>query len=39
MKKYTLEEMKDKLFGKVGTPQRDAYDAKLKAFLVSIGKG
>lgn len=27
---YTLEEVKDELMGKVGTPERDEYEQKLK---------
>ena len=29
MKTYTLDEMKDKHIGKVGTPERDKYEQKL----------
>lgn len=29
MKFYTLDEMKDKYIGKVGTPERDQYEQKL----------
>lgn len=31
---YTAEETKDLLFGKVGTPERDEYEAELKAYLI-----
>lgn len=30
----TLEESKDKLLGKIGTPERDAYEEELKLFAV-----
>lgn len=36
LKKYTLDQVKDELIGKVGTPKRDAYDAKLKKELQSM---
>ena len=29
MKTYTLEELEDKRLGVVGTPKRDAFEAKL----------
>ncbi|NPD81212.1 helix-turn-helix transcriptional regulator [Prevotella sp. PINT] len=31
---YTFEEIKDETFGIVGTPERDAYEAELKASLI-----
>ena len=31
---YTLDEIKDKHIGKVGTPQREKYEADLQSFLV-----
>lgn len=31
---YTLEEIKDELIGKIGTPERDSYEAELQSFLV-----
>lgn len=31
---YTFEEIKDEFIGKVGTPQRDEYEAELKAYLI-----
>lgn len=34
MKFYTADEIKDEFLGKVGTPHRDIYDAKLQAFLI-----
>lgn len=34
MKFYTLEETKDKILGKEGTPRRDSYESELKAFFV-----
>ena len=34
MKFYTLDEVKDKHIGKVGTPQREKYEAELQSFLV-----
>lgn len=30
MKKYTFGEVKDELLGKINTPRRDEYEAKLK---------
>lgn len=33
MKLYTLEELQDKHIGKVGTPERDAYEAELQEEL------
>ncbi len=30
---YTQEEVLDRAYGKVGTPERDEYEAGLKAFL------
>lgn len=34
VKFYTLDEVKDKHIGKVGTSQREKYDADLQSFLV-----
>ncbi len=34
LKKYTLDQVKDELIGKVGTPRRDAYEVELKLDLV-----
>lgn len=34
MKIYTLDEVKDKLIGQVGTPRRDAYEIELKLDLI-----
>lgn len=34
IKFYTLEEIKDKHIGKVGTPMRDIYESDLQTFLV-----
>ncbi len=31
---YTLEESKDKLIGKIGTPKRDAYEEELNLYAV-----
>lgn len=31
MKIYTLEELEDKHIGKIGTPERDEYEKKVKA--------
>ncbi|MCH5308918.1 MAG: helix-turn-helix transcriptional regulator [Prevotella sp.] len=31
---HTLDEIKDKHLGKVGTPHRDKYEAELQSFLV-----
>lgn len=33
MKIYTLEEMEDKYIGRIGTPERDRYEAELDAEL------
>jgi hypothetical protein len=30
MKTYTLEEVQDKLIGKIGTPERDRFEYELK---------
>ena len=35
MKSITLEELKDKSLGKVGTPKRDEYEFELKVELLS----
>ncbi len=34
MKRYTLEQTKDELIGKVGTPERDEYEFELKLELI-----
>lgn len=34
MKFYTLDEIKDKHIGKIGTTKRDKYEAELQSFLV-----
>lgn len=34
MKRYTLDETKDNLIGKVGTPERDQYEFELKLELI-----
>ena len=31
---YTLDEVKDKHIGEVGTPHRDKYEAELQSFLI-----
>lgn len=31
---YTLDEVKDELIGKIGTPERNNYEAELQSFLV-----
>lgn len=31
---YTLDEVKDELIGKKGSPERDSYEAELQSFLV-----
>jgi DNA-binding XRE family transcriptional regulator len=36
MKTYTLKEVEDKLIGKIGTPQRDDYELRLK--LIQFGQ-
>jgi hypothetical protein len=36
LKKYTLDQVKDELIGKVGTPKSDVYEAKLKKELQSM---
>ena len=33
MKLTTFEELEDRIFGKVGTPRRDAYDAEVRAAI------
>lgn len=39
LKVYTLEEMMDEDLGKVGTPRRDAFEAKLKEELKAYHVG
>lgn len=34
MKRYTLEQAKDELIGKVGSPERDEYEFELKLELI-----
>ncbi len=34
MKRYTLEQTKDELIGKIGTPERDQYEFELKLELI-----
>jgi DNA-binding XRE family transcriptional regulator len=34
MKTYSLEELTDEMIGKKGTPERDSFDAELKAELI-----
>lgn len=34
MKRYTLEQTKDDLIGKIGTPERDQYEFELKLELI-----
>lgn len=34
MKTYSLEEVTDELIGKIGTPERDEFEAELKAELI-----
>lgn len=34
LKKYTLDQVKDELIGKPGTPRRDAYEIELKLDLI-----
>ena len=36
MKVYTQEEALDLTLGKKGTPERDAYDAKVEDYLVGL---
>lgn len=31
---YSFEEIKDEFIGKAGTPQRDEYEAELKAYFI-----
>jgi len=38
LKKYTLDQVKDELIGKIGTPRRDAYEIKLTKELQEINK-
>ena len=35
MKRYSLSEMEDKYIGKIGTPERDAYEYELRMELLS----
>ncbi len=37
MKTYTLDEVQDKMIGKIGTPERDKFEYELQMDL--IGKG
>lgn len=39
MKIYTLEEMEDKHIGKIGTPERDDYEKKVKAEIEAYHVG
>ncbi len=34
MKKYTLEQVKDRFIGERGTPEREQYETKLKLELI-----
>ncbi|WP_424962621.1 helix-turn-helix domain-containing protein [Ekhidna sp.] len=34
MKRYTLEQTKDDLIGKIGSPERDQYEVELKLELI-----
>ena len=34
MKRYTLEEVQDKLIGKIGTPERDLFEYELQMDLI-----
>ena len=34
MKKYTLEEVQEKLIGKIGTPERDKFEYELQMNLI-----
>ncbi|MCD8386598.1 MAG: helix-turn-helix domain-containing protein [Bacteroidales bacterium] len=34
LKFYTLDEIKDKHIGKIGTPERDEYEAELQSYLI-----
>ncbi len=34
MKRHTLDEIKDNLIGKIGTPERDQYEFELKLELI-----
>ena len=38
LKKYTLDQVKEELIGKVGSPRRDAYEIKLEKELLKIKK-
>ena len=35
MKLYSLDEVKDELIGKVGTPERDEHERKVKEALLA----
>jgi hypothetical protein len=36
MKVYTLDQVQDKLIGKIGTPDRDVFENELQAALQNI---
>ena len=38
MKTYTLDEVQDKLIGKIGTPERDAFECILQMGLIEKAK-
>ncbi|OAV71408.1 hypothetical protein Barb4_00663 [Bacteroidales bacterium Barb4] len=37
MKQYTLSELEDQYIGKIGTPERDKYEYKLRMELLARG--
>ena len=39
MKLYTLEEVKDEIIGKIGTPERDEYEKELEEELLAYHIG
>jgi len=34
LKTFTLEQVKDKIFGKIGTPERDLYELEFKMSMI-----
>mgnify|MGYP000636567672 CR=1 FL=1 len=38
MKTYTLEQVQDKLIGKIGTPERDIFEYELQIYPLTLSK-
>ena len=36
MKAYTLDQVQDKLIGKIGTPERDIFEYELQMDLIGV---